>query len=344
MVRFAFLLSLLLGLGWAMPAQAASFDCARAATPFEHAICEDEALSAADERLARTYATAVGGLSTAALDVLKADQRRWLDFAQRGCSRDAKPLTGKARFDERGTSCLVDLFTARSRDLETSRMIEGLRFYPQGRFGAAVDPNEADDPDSYWPVSRHELSYVQLDADDDWAEAFNAMVLKEADSLWSGGEISEEDASSDTDNAIKIKDVAGSKRITLEVTSYWYGHGAAHGNWGASYLHFLTDEQRLMVGSDLFGRDGWRADLLDLTMAALEAEHGDHLMIDDKSDIADAVADPARWDMSDPYGLIIQFQPYEISAYAYGAPTATVSWEALSDYLAESADGVRYGF
>ena len=60
--------------------------------------------------------------------------------------------------------------------------------------------------------------------------------------------------------------------------------------------------------------------------------------------IADSVIDPERWVLSDPYGLVIQFQPYEVAAYAYGAPTARVSWEALEDYLAEGADSVRYGW
>jgi uncharacterized protein YecT (DUF1311 family) len=344
MVRFAFLLLVLLAGASVAPAQAASFDCAKVSTPFESTICGNDDLSAADDRLAKTYATAVGGLSKKALDSLKADQRLWLDYAHRACTPSGKPLAGGERYDERGTNCLVDIFTNRSQALETSRMIEGLRFYPKSRFSSAPDPYEADNPDSYFPVSRHELSYVQLDADKSWTAAFNAMVLGEADTVWNGQEAAEEDASSDSTNSITVKEVAGEKRITLEFFSYSYGHGAAHGNHGTSYLHFLPQEERLMVASDIFAKDGWEAALLDLAYDALKKEHGDNLYLDDKNDIAKAVADPARWDISNPYGLVIQFQPYEVAAYAYGTPTATVSWDALADYLADTAESLRYGF
>jgi len=344
MFRIAIVFALFMLSGLSLPVQAASFDCAKASTPFEHAICDTDGLSASDDRLAKTYATAIGGLSEDALKAVRADQRGWLDFAQRACTNDAKPLTGSSRYDERGINCLTDLFDTRSRNLEGSRMIDGHRFYPLSRFSAAPDPYEADNPDSNWPISVHELSYVQLDADDSSAEAFNAYVKAEAEKISGNEEISEEDSSSDTNNSITIKEVAGEKRITLDVSTYWYGHGAAHGNWSVSYLHYLVDEDRPLVARDIFGKKGWQTALVDLTMNALQAEHGDNLMLDDKSAIADSVVDPERWDLSDPYGLVIQFQPYEISAYAYGAPTATISWDLLTPYLSENADSVRYGY
>lgn len=60
-----------------MPAVAASFDCRRAHTANERAICADAALSALDERLAQAYQAALGraGLRRAAV---VAWQRDWL--------------------------------------------------------------------------------------------------------------------------------------------------------------------------------------------------------------------------------------------------------------------------
>ena len=46
-----FLPAMMLALA-AAPASAASFDCSKAATPFEHAICDIPVLSAADDLLA----------------------------------------------------------------------------------------------------------------------------------------------------------------------------------------------------------------------------------------------------------------------------------------------------
>ncbi|HHY50561.1 MAG TPA: hypothetical protein GYA10_12520, partial [Alphaproteobacteria bacterium] len=56
-------------------ASAASFDCGRAGTPFERAVCSAPELSDKDEVLATAYATALGGLSKQAAAVLKAGQR-----------------------------------------------------------------------------------------------------------------------------------------------------------------------------------------------------------------------------------------------------------------------------
>lgn len=332
-----------------LPALAASFDCAKAANPFERAICGDEDLSKADERLAKTYATAIGGLSDLALGEMRATQRAWLDYAQRACTRDAEPLITGA-YDESGVSCLTSLFNSRSRVLETSRMMTGERFYPYAEFAALPDPYEADNPDSSWPVAQHELSMVQIDSNEGYAHAFNDLVRAEgavisAPSAPQGGpETMAENSSSDTDNSITVDEIAGRNRIALKVNTYWYGHGAAHGNYTITYRNFLKEQGRFLEARDLFEGKGWQKALLTLTVEAAKAEHGDNLMLDDTSYIAETVIDPSSWDLSDPYGLVIQFQPYDIAAYAYGAPTARVSWEALAPYMTENADRIRRGY
>lgn len=72
-------------------ANAASFDCAKASTAFERAICEFPELSKRDEILAKAYATALGGLSEAAEATVQKGQREWLAFAERAC---ASEITG----------------------------------------------------------------------------------------------------------------------------------------------------------------------------------------------------------------------------------------------------------
>jgi len=332
----------------AVPVIAASFDCAKASTSFEHAICDNPDLSLADERLATTYATAIGGLSEIALEEVRGDQRAWLDYAQRACTRDAEPLTSGA-YDERGVYCLNDVFNSRSRVLETSRMMDGLRVYPSARYAALPDPYEAENPDSNWPVARHELALVQIDGEEGYVHVFNDLVRLEGGVIarvfgeQGGPESVETDPSSDSTNSITIDEISGN-RLSVTVNTYWYGHGAAHGNYTVSYQHFLKDEGRWLEAGDIFAGKGWQKKLLGLVIEAAEAEHGDALWPDSLGDLTDVVTDPARWDLSDPYGLVVQFQPYEISAYAYGAPTARVSWEALASILADTADKYRYGY
>lgn len=333
----------------AMPGAAASFDCARAATPFEHAICDIPALSAADDRLAKTFATATGGLTKASVELMRADQRGWLDFAQRACTDDAQRMS-QGTYDDTGGSCLVAVFNTRSAALERSRMIDGHRFYVQSLYQALPDPYEADNADSYWKVASHALVMPQLDADDPLAVPFNRFVQQHADTqselmaLAGGDDAGGLDASSDTSVTLAINDMGGSSRITLAVTTYWYGHGAAHGNAGIGYLHYLTAEDRELVAGDIFAGDDWADTLVDLAWAQLQAEHGEWLQVETAGDIAEAVVQPTRWDLSNDRGLVIQFQPYEVSAYAYGAPTITIAWSKLDAIKAETQDQIRYGW
>lgn len=327
------------------PVAAASFDCAKAATAFEKAICGSSRISAADERLAKTYETAIGGLSEKALAAVRADQRSWLDFAQRACTTDAKPLTEKTE-TENTENCLVGIFNGRSAILEASRMIDGKRFYPRAQFTVLPDPDAASEEGSPWSVAQHELSYVQIDSEDPFALAFNAYVEEQAKQMTAGPGVEEQpdgsaDPSSDSINSILVKEVAAG-RVSLDVNTYWYGHGAAHGNYAITFLHYLMREQRPLEAKDIFAGKRWQEALLKLAVEALKAEHGDNLMLDDTQYIAEPVADPSRWDLSDSYALILQFEPYEVAAYAYGAPTAHIPWEKLQPLLSENVDDYRY--
>ena len=82
------------------PGHAASFDCAKAATPTEHAICDNPQLSSLDDQTAGLYYTLIsGGIAkpTQTVAEVKAAQTSFLS------KRDACG----ANFD-----CLVDAYTA----------------------------------------------------------------------------------------------------------------------------------------------------------------------------------------------------------------------------------------
>ena len=351
MHRFASLAAISL-LGFSAPvvtAEAASFDCAKASTPFEKAICGDDDLSAADERLARTYAFAIGGISESALATMRTGQREWLAFAQRACTRDATPLTAGS-YDDQGIRCLTDLFDSRSRVLEQSRLINGIRFYPLTFYSAVVDEDEKDNPDSSWPVGQHELAIVQIDGDQAFAAALNELARKQGEEMsgifaaQGGAEQIQTEGGADSSVILKVDSMPGPGRITLIANTYWYGHGAAHGNYSIDYHHFLVDEERWLEASDIFDGKGWQKALLDMVVEASREEHGDELMLDDPTYIADSIIDPTRWDLSSPYDLIFQFQPYEIAAYAYGAPTTRINWRNLEKFLTDQAYSIRSGY
>ena len=72
------LIPVLLSLGGIATAHAASFDCARARTGVEKAICADPKLSEYDERIAAAYKRGLGEWNGAIRAYVRNDQRQWL--------------------------------------------------------------------------------------------------------------------------------------------------------------------------------------------------------------------------------------------------------------------------
>lgn len=329
------LLATMTTLAWAPAAHAASFDCTKATTMLEKAVCADPELSTNDETLATAYATALGGLSEAAAATVKATQHGWLDYAQRVCTADAQPATKPYTGDD-ALGCLRTAYTGRITDLEASRMLGGYRFYPVNRYLVEKDTDAT--ADDYNKIADQQFTTVKLDGLNDVAVAFNAMIdasFADSGDLFIKGtdRLSGADMSTDIEDTTTVEKVTAS-RITLSETSWQYGHGAAHGDYGISYRHFLITKKRLLKAEDIFTGTSWKKLLGGLVQTALKDTLGDDLMVDDTTDYVAMAAEPSRWNFSDQ-GLIIQFQPYEVAAYAMGAPTVTIPWSKLSGVMSD---------
>jgi uncharacterized protein len=83
----------------AVPAAAASFDCGKAQSRIEKAICADAEVSDLDEYLGRYYQAARAALQVS-VQCLAADQRRWLGSVRNAC-KDA-PCLRKAYLERLG--------------------------------------------------------------------------------------------------------------------------------------------------------------------------------------------------------------------------------------------------
>ncbi len=88
----SFALAAVLNMSLAGAAPAASFDCAKAKSKIEKAICTDQELSSLDEFLGRYYA---GALETAkdAAACVKADQKAWVKNVRDACGPKSTCLT-----------------------------------------------------------------------------------------------------------------------------------------------------------------------------------------------------------------------------------------------------------
>jgi uncharacterized protein YecT (DUF1311 family) len=327
------ILRILTGLGLVVVASgaatAASFDCKKATTPFEVAICTNPDLSKADDVLAISYATAIGGLSKPALAEVQQGQRVWLDYVQRACTDDAE--LPKAKYPDEQMNCLVSELGNRSSRLEQSRMWGGLRVYSVESY--SVIPDTTAEADAWNKVATREISVPRVDGGSAEAKAFNMLIIDQGPKL--EGPM---DETSDISTRATIEDVTPT-RISVAINNWWYGHGAAHGNYDISYLHFLRAEQRALEVSDVFDKPGWEEKLGELALAKLDETIEGGIWEESRADAPKVAADPSRWSFSTE-GLVIQYQPYEVTAYAAGAPTVTIPWAQLTDYLAE---GAKYG-
>lgn len=307
-------------------AGAASFDCARASTPFEQAICDFPDLSSADETLALAWQTAIGGLSQPALAKMQATQKAWLDFAERSCSPTAEALVEPVTEDQ--AQCLAGQFRQRIGRLEQSRMQGGLRFFIEDRY--EVIPDTTAEPDAWNKVATFEAGVPRLDGEDALATAFADFIAASTPGL--AGEI---DETSDISRTTSLSAVTAS-RISVTINDYWYGHGAAHGNYSITHAHFLRGPMRALVAEDIFAAEGWQEELGRLVLAALEVSVLGGIWDDARAEVPAMAADPSRWNLS-AEGLELTFQPYEVTAYAAGAPVVTIPWAQLDAWLAPGA-------
>ncbi len=326
----------------AAPATAASFDCNKASSPFELAVCADSTLSKADEDMAEAFYAARGVLSKQASAVVLADQRGWIRFVKRACTDNAEPKT-RGRYDADGIACLTNYFARRAETLGKIGTNNGLTTYPVEMFATHADP----DPDSWNKVATTEISYAQIDDSGPEAFAFNAYARSLALPALQQSESDNEPGTSDSQFAVELR-VVIPQMIGVVINDWYYGHGAAHGNYAITYGQFLRKLQRPVTASDVFAADDWALALKPLVIArlkkSLEAETGetDILWEDELDGVEKVIADPTRWDVTEE-GIGFQFEPYEVTAYAFGAPKAAMRWDELSPWLQPGAMALLIG-
>jgi len=95
-----------------LPIPRASFDCARARTPLEKAVCSDRALGDADIVLNRVYEGLLASATSAERPVVIRQQKGWLHQAIVKCGANTDPLPASSR------DCIRMAFEDRFADLD----------------------------------------------------------------------------------------------------------------------------------------------------------------------------------------------------------------------------------
>lgn len=107
-------------------AHSASFDCAKAKSQIEKAICADSALGGLDEKLGKVYSSLRSNLTDVAKNKVRASQSSWLKSLPTSCSSEAKN-----KDTSKFIACLTNSYNSRISYLESFlKPIAGFYKYP----------------------------------------------------------------------------------------------------------------------------------------------------------------------------------------------------------------------
>jgi len=312
-------------------ATAASFDCASPSVtrPADKFICANPQISTLDEQLALTFNQTKAQLSESASQAFIAGQRSWLGYWPRLCSKD-----GKGRqFDKgEGAQCLKEEYTRRIGELKI-KLFEGMPLYTVARY-SAVNPGPAV-PD-YARMVGHTLVYPQIETQALGADkvALANQVNAWISSIVRRANINFNDAEVETGFNVTLEKTSADIISALEV-SYMNGFGA-HPNGAASRSHFIKSKGRVMNASDIFKSNEWINPIGQEVLRGLRKSVGDMMLVNSVKDFAPIMTKPQSWHFTKD-GLVFEFNPYDVAAYAAGAPEQKVSWQTLTPYLTDYA-------
>ena len=161
---------------------AASFDCAKAASATERAICGSPRLSALDERMARTYERALHALSPEGASRLKASQRSWLRLVTGACGR---PAGATATAD---THWLEQEFERRAGELDQAGIRLGPYLLNRVDHYDCTRGDPLDAADASGGIATTHLAWPQIDAPRTPATlAWNAARARDEDGSTAAG-------------------------------------------------------------------------------------------------------------------------------------------------------------
>jgi uncharacterized protein YecT (DUF1311 family) len=323
----------------AATAHAASFDCAKAKTPQEKAICGFRDLSEADDRMAAAYQEVVNAAPDAMVAQIRNDQVIWIHGLAVNCPSDGGVLSQQL------VDCLRDYYVSRIDNLRRLIYRSGnvtfvWRSITLTQKNEPGDPESDDDAnpgygtlDASWPQTKGSSPEWQT-----WNTAIERASQKIAapnrravdgkwDPEWAAG------MEGFVNTSIGL---VNPQWISATVEYNWTGHGAFRQNQSTLQLNWMLQEKREMRAEDVFHpNSGWEHAVENRCAQQLAKELGEeNLPKNIHKQLREFIADPENWKL-EPAGLTIVYQPYYIVGRIPPDPI-TVPWHELQPYLQPS--------
>ena len=323
--------------------RAASFDCSKASTPIERAICSDPTASAADATMGRLYKTEAIRLSPVGKALFRDSQRSFLHYATDLCRPGAVPLDAAARSwrwhgkpaPENAAivaQCLAEVFDKRSKALGRAvTPLGGRVFFTTMRY--RVRPTHQDDEDNPTPPDAvtEIKALVQIDlprtqAEKDWNRAMADLIEKpEGAGLVDAVNIDDDD----TDVGVEMSLISASPDLVVtRIDLSNYSKGAAHGRYAHWNQNWSLPLGRELTKDDVFdGSKPWSTALA----AAAEAHFVGYGTEKPETPITEIGDSDTQWAFTSE-GLTIGYDPYSLGSYLSGGNTL-IPWTTLAPFL-----------
>jgi uncharacterized protein YecT (DUF1311 family) len=316
-------------------AYGASFDCTKAKTPQEKAICGSRELSLADEKLNAAYKTVQSSVPAEFAIKVRDDQRNWLQLLPSQC-RDTESVPS-----ERLTQCMLRMYAERTADLQ-SRLFTagGVRFFSRSIKLTWADSNgtspEWEETPGFgtlkamWPQSTRETA--------EW-RAWNKAIEAATQSLASvGGDSSPTGEwlkkwAADVDGEVTASvGLVSEELVTASIGSDVMGHGAGHPGGSSIELNWLLKQKRELRPDDVFRRDSDWEKAIE-TLCSEDLQRPDANLFDDwKQALPKVVLDSENWELNKA-GLTINFPEYSVSPHVSPVSPVLIPWTALKPFL-----------
>ncbi|NWD74500.1 DUF3298 domain-containing protein [Pseudomonas gingeri] len=300
-------------------ASAASFDCDKAHSPLEKAVCADPALSTLDSSIATSYNAAMQRLSVDGQTILRDGQRQWLHFVRDLCFTPQD--TASVGF------CLTRRYTDRLKELSTAAVTIGPYLFSRSDYFSADTHDETDQtyeihagaPRIDAPLSPTIALWSSAMAEQAKRAVESGCDSRHGDEYF-GAEVTS----------------ASTKVISVKTTSWEYCHGTAHGHGGSTGITYIIEPNlHPLETSDLFNIDtAWKDFLTNRSYEAIEQKAGGTPI--ERKWVERAAIDVRSWTLTQD-GLLITINPYAVLAYAYGTTEVIIPWHDLKPFLAPNA-------
>lgn len=327
-------------------AHAASFDCAKAKTPQEKAVCASPKLSAADDQIAAAYKKALAATPPAIVASVQADQRAWLKELSLLCP------PGRVRMDQDMAACLLENYKERKKALRILvQKKAGVTFVWRStmllnRQEPASDPGqeeasaEIDIMPGYGTLA---VSWPQSNASTAEWQAWNKAIVSAAqpvasqDHAAADGEWHAEWADDD-DGDLNVTIGVVNEQLAAAFIDRW-GWRGAHPWEDSIQFNWLLKAQRELKPEDVFRpNSNWDQLLVQLCMKGLVGDLGPRY----ENSYSGAgglpgvlhkiVLDPENWQLN-AKGLSIIFQDYAIAPRMLHPGPVVIPWSDLEPYL-----------